>query len=94
MFYKRPRPSAKNGITPLFISMNPSFPSGHATFFGAISTALVLLGVPFAFGLSTATFVMCIARVAAGVHFFSDILGGYLIGVGTVLVAFAFLGVY
>ncbi len=92
--YKRPRPSVEKGITPLFINTNPSFPSGHATFFGALSSALVLLDIPTAFGLSIATFVMCVARVAAGVHFFSDILGGTLIGVGTVLMAFAFLGVY
>ncbi len=94
VFYKRPRPSSTDGITPLFTNTNPSFPSGHATFFGALATSLLLLQTPLALGFGTATCVLCVARVAAGVHFFSDIVGGLAVGVGTTLILFFSIGLY
>lgn len=93
-FYRRPRPSVHNDIAPLFINSNPSFPSGHAAFFGALAMALALMGTPLALWFAVGTTVMCVARVVAGVHFFSDILGGCMLGVGTTLILFLLLGIY
>ncbi len=90
--YKRPRPSKSDNIEPLFVSANPSFPSGHAAFFSAIATALILLDTPFALSIFVATAVLCIARVLAGIHFLSDILAGYALGVGTTLILLSLLG--
>lgn len=94
VFYKRPRPSRVDGIDPLFINTNPSFPSGHAAFFSALATALILLETPYAVVFFVATLIMCIARVAAGVHFFTDIIGGFVVGVGTTFILFSVIGLY
>lgn len=57
-----------------------SFPSGHATRMGAIA---VILGhffpflAPAGYGL---TVVVALCRVAVGVHYFSDVFAGLLIG--------------
>jgi undecaprenyl-diphosphatase len=94
IFYKRPRPSSADHIEPLIINTNPSFPSGHAAFFGALAFALVSVQAPFALEFSIATIIMCIARVAAGVHFLSDIAVGWLLGMGTTVLVFSMIGIY
>lgn len=68
-------------IIPLFsYGGYESFPSGHATLFAALGTAIYLhhrdVGALFIF----AAFTISIARVVAGVHFPIDILVGWIIG--------------
>lgn len=93
IFCKRPRPSLTDGITPFFSNKSPSFPSGHATFFSAFSASLVIGNVPGALTYSAAVACMCISRIAVGAHYPSDILGGILVGVGTVCMYSAVLAI-
>lgn len=92
-FYHRPRPflALPGDVHSLFTDPSWSFPSGHASFFFALSTVVFLydrrLGYVF-FALSA---VITIGRVAAGVHYPSDILAGAVLGslVGYLLYRFA-----
>ncbi len=57
-----------------------SFPSGHATFFGALASAVFFyhrgLGVLYLFG----ALLIGVARVMAGVHWPFDVLAGWALG--------------
>lgn len=78
-FYERPRPFISLDVFPLFVKESSSFPSGHAAFLFALSFIVFFFhrrwGVVF-LGLSL---FVGIARVVAGVHFPSDILGGIIV---------------
>ncbi len=58
-----------------------AFPSGHATFFGALAVSVYLInkkiGRYFIFG----ALLIGLSRIAAGVHWPIDILAGYIIGI-------------
>lgn len=81
--YPRERPFAANGWDAL-INQNPlesSFPSGHATFFMALAVYLILAGdKKLGWFLLVSAVVIGLARVAAGVHWPSDITAGWLVG--------------
>ena len=81
-FIARPRPTLALHLQPLFPEVSFSFPSGHALALFAVGGMLYMynkrLGVLFCL-LSLAA---CLARVAAGVHYPSDILAGAVIGIG------------
>lgn len=79
-FYHRPRPFNDMSVTQLLTSSDWSFPSGHATFFFAMATAVYLYNKKWGIGFLIAAFVMGVSRVIAGVHYPSDIIGGALIG--------------
>ncbi len=79
-FYHRPRPFIELPIHPLFTDSAWSFPSGHATFFFALATALYLYNKKWGTVFFIAALLISIGRVAAGVHYPSDILAGALIG--------------
>lgn len=66
-----------------------SFPSGHSTFFYGLSTVVYLYNKRWGIGFFIVTVLITFARVAAGVHYPSDILGGAIIGVFS-----AFIGYY
>ncbi len=75
-----PRPSLViNTVQPLFSADGAAFPSGHATFFFALGFALYPFHPRLATLVSMSTIVISLARVAAGVHFPGDILGGFLL---------------
>ncbi len=78
----RPRPETLSAIPPLLAHLpDNSFPSGHAIFAGA---SVIAIGYFYSFPLSSVFLglgvVMCIARVIAGVHYFSDVLVGVIVG--------------
>jgi undecaprenyl-diphosphatase len=82
-FIARPRPFLViDGLRPLIQHGGyDSFPSGHVTFFFALGVAFLFakkqaLSILF---MSTAL-VMGLARVAAGIHWPSDVLGAILLG--------------
>ncbi|MFA5877689.1 MAG: phosphatase PAP2 family protein [Candidatus Paceibacterota bacterium] len=90
-FHPVPRPPVTHALKPLINLKSPSFPSGHALFFFALSTFVLffypLLGVIFiliTIGIAT-------ARVMAGVHYPSDMLAGCLIGIVSAYLSFLYV---
>lgn len=77
---RRQRPAGQWGE--IYRSTDPhSFPSGHAV--RAVMLAVVALGLgPIWFGVVIALWapLVCLARVAMGVHYLSDVLAGMLFG--------------
>lgn len=81
-FYHRPRPFiALPEARQLLANSEWSFPSGHATFFFALSTAVYLYNKKWGIGFFAATVLITVSRVISGVHYPSDIIGGALIGI-------------
>jgi len=81
--WERPRPYvADPGDAHLFVppAMDPSFPSDHATAAFAIAVAITLRSRRVGYlALAMAT-ILAVARVAVGVHYPGDVLGGALLG--------------
>ncbi len=77
-----PRPFlALPDVKPLFIHGDiDSFPSGHATFFGALATGLYFYHKQIAYWYFAGALVIGLSRVIAGVHWPIDILAGYVLG--------------
>lgn len=60
-----------------------AFPSGHSTLVAALVTGLLLAGVPsvgLRWALGAVAVLIGVSRVAVGVHFPSDVLGGFALG--------------
>ena len=78
--YPHARPSILADTYVLLPEKDSSFPSGHATFFSALATALYFyhkrLGLLYALGALLIGF----ARIMAGIHWPIDILAGYILG--------------
>ena len=81
-FYYRPRPFVLENITALFShSASSSFPSLHAAFFFALSTALLFYHKKTAGLFLAASFLIVFSRVIAGLHWFVDIIAGLGLGI-------------
>lgn len=87
IFLAWPRPVlVLNDVAPLFVAGGAAFPSGHATLFFTLGFALHPFHPRLAAVVSGAAIIIGLARVAAGVHWPSDILGGFLLaGVVTLI---------
>lgn len=79
-FYERPRPFLALDFVPLFEKTSGSFPSGHMAFFFALVPIAFLMNKKFGYWFFGAALLMGIARIAAGVHWPSDIIGGIAAG--------------
>ena len=82
-FVQRMRPY-DGGVTQLLIapSVDPSFPSDHATATFAIATAFLLHGMRhLGLGFLAAALLVTFSRVYIGTHYASDVLGGAMTGV-------------
>lgn len=80
-FYHKPRPFQELKIVQLVHDSNWSFPSGHATFFFALSTIVYIYNKKWGTGFFVSSILLSIARVIGGVHWPFDIVGGAIIGI-------------
>lgn len=80
-FYHRPRPFLALDLPHLLTETSYSFPSGHAIFFFALAAGIYTSNKRLGAGLFVAAVLIGLGRVAAGVHYPSDILGGALLGI-------------
>jgi undecaprenyl-diphosphatase len=88
LLWDRPRPfEAHPNATHLFIShgRDASFPSDHATGSFAIAVSLLLRMRKIGLAALVLATIIAFARVAVGVHYPSDVLGGALIGTAAAL---------
>jgi len=87
LFYFRQRPFVELAVNQILShEASGSFPSGHAVFFFAISTILLLWNKKIGLLSFVITFLMGIARVFGGVHWLSDIITGFGIGIISALI--------
>ncbi len=68
-------------VHPLTLETDHAFPSGHATFFMALASALWFYHKRLALFFGLSSIFIGIARIAVGVHWPGDILGGLFLGV-------------
>jgi len=81
-FWERPRPFINNSVNLLLEhSASPSFPSGHAAFFFALSAMVYLYNKKAGIWFLITSFLISVSRVYGGIHWPSDILAGALIGI-------------
>ena len=86
--YHRPRPFSALSVQQLLTNDAWSFPSGHAAFFFALATVAYLYNKKWGIAFLIAAILIGLARIAAGIHYPSDILGGALIGIGVAYATF------
>ena len=79
----RPRPFINNHVNLLipYNSYEPTFPSGHASFYFALSTIIYGYNKKAGILFYIASFLISISRVFVGVHWPSDILAGAVLGI-------------
>ncbi|MCX6712633.1 MAG: phosphatase PAP2 family protein [Candidatus Vogelbacteria bacterium] len=81
------RPSELSGIKALLQPGDVSaFPSGHASFFGALALAVFFHNRYWGGWLIAMAILISAARVAAGVHFPLDIVAGWILAFGSAVV--------
>jgi len=77
----RPRPFVSNAVNLLMTySDEPSFPSGHAAFYFALSTIVFYKNKEAGLLFFLLSFFICLGRVFVGIHWPSDIFFGAIIG--------------
>ena len=73
-------------VNPLFLHGGmDSFPSGHATFFMALAISIFISHKKIGYIFILFAILIGLARIIVGIHFPVDILGGFVIGLITVL---------
>ena len=91
--FHAPRPFVTfTSVRPLIVETSfTSFPSGHATFFFALATAIYLYDKRAGRGFFVAAVLIALARVIAGVHYPVDILTGAVLGVGIAAISHRYI---
>jgi len=75
------RPSiALANVTSLFVETGYAFPSGHATIISALAFGIYFKNKSLGYVFMFVALLIGLARIAGGVHFPIDILGGYAVG--------------
>jgi undecaprenyl-diphosphatase len=92
LFWKRKRPSTFSEVKVLIpVPSNPSFPSAHASFFFAVAFTLFSRDTYLAIIFLLIALAISLARVAAGIHWFGDIVAGLINGLVSALVTYYFI---
>jgi undecaprenyl-diphosphatase len=82
LFYDRVRPFIALSLSHnLIIDAAPSFPSGHTIVMFALATSVYFYDRKFGWFLYVCGILIGLGRVAGGVHYPSDILGGAVLGI-------------
>lgn len=82
LFYFSPRPFEVLDTANVLFEHNggDSFPSGHATFFGALATSFYFYHKYLAWIYIIGALLIGVSRITAGIHWPVDILAGYALG--------------
>jgi undecaprenyl-diphosphatase len=81
LLYHRPRPFLALHLPHLLSDTSYSFPSGHTIFLFALATGVYRVNKRIGWALYALALFIGLARVAGGVHYPSDILGGIILGI-------------
>ena len=87
--FASPRPFIKfaESVNPLFVHGGmDSFPSGHATFFGALALSVFFVNKKMGYLFILFALIIGFARIISGIHFPIDILCVYILGIIIVLI--------
>tara|TARA_Y100000310_G_scaffold313018_1_gene360904 strand:+ start:294 stop:812 length:519 start_codon:yes stop_codon:yes gene_type:complete len=80
--WPRLRPFVESNVNLLIDYPNKaSFPSGHASFYFALSFVIYMYNKKVGVWFLVGSFIMCLARVFIGIHWPLDILAGIVVGV-------------
>lgn len=78
----RPRPFEAHSVTQILpYDAGLSWPSGHMSFFFALSTSVYFYNKKLGIVLFLGSFLVGLARIFVGIHYPLDILGGMVLGV-------------
>lgn len=81
-FYFRPRPFVAEMFNPLIEhAADSSFPSSHAAFYFALSAGVYSFNKKAGLWFFGVSLIIGVARVFAGVHYLTDVLGGLVLGI-------------
>jgi undecaprenyl-diphosphatase len=83
LFYHHARPFVAFNIPHLLTDSAYSFPSAHTTVLFALATVTYFFNKKLSYFIFAAGIIVGIARIAGGVHYPSDILGGMIFGIAT-----------
>jgi undecaprenyl-diphosphatase len=81
LFFANPRPfDVLSDVQALLIESGHAFPSSHAAFFSALAFSIFFMHKKAGYVFMLFALIIGLARIAAGVHFPIDILGGLALG--------------